>query len=214
MSFIVPKSKTYIPNSGDTIVFEQFDYHMVVIIVPTTDLASLTIQWPTPTINGQMLTIVCGKNIASVSHTNGTLNRSMSTFLASGNATFVWDATNSVWMSNGMTVSTTVEVPFDGKLIAGGAGNVVFYATDTGLVGGNAIFSSISKVIPTFDVADPLKAVSKPVVSNGNKTITTNCKISQQNLVTILGISVIGSTTLANAPDGTSLSFMVFGTLA
>lgn len=73
MSFIIPKLTTYIPNSGDTIVLPQFDYEMIVILIPTTDLASLTIQWPTPTINGQMVTIVCGKNIASVSHTNGTL---------------------------------------------------------------------------------------------------------------------------------------------
>lgn len=97
--------------------------------------------------------------------------------------------------------------------IAGGAGNVVFYTTDDGLIGGNALFSSVASIIPMFDVADPLKAFSKAVVSNGTKTITTNCKLTQQNLVTILGISVIGSTTLANAPDGVTLTFLVTGVL-
>lgn len=98
--------------------------------------------------------------------------------------------------------------------IAGGAGDVVFYPTTTGLVGGTALFSSIVNVQPVFDIADPLKAFSKPVVSNANKTITTNCKISQQNLVTILGISVVGSTTLANAANATALTFLVTGVLA
>lgn len=98
--------------------------------------------------------------------------------------------------------------------ISGGAGNIVFYATDNGLVGGNALFSSIVSIQPILDIADPLKAFSKPVVSNGTKTITTNCKISNQNLVTILGISVVGSTTLANAPDSTALTFLVTGVLA
>lgn len=98
--------------------------------------------------------------------------------------------------------------------VAGGVGDVVFYATDDGLITGNALFASIQSVQPFFDVADPLKALSKPVVSNSNKTITTNCKLSQQNLVTILGISVIGSTTLTNVANGTALTFLVHGVLA
>lgn len=126
---------------------------------------------------------------------------------------FVYDLGGTTYMSNGLTTSITVSLPFTGT-VAGGAGNCVIYATDSGLVGGNALFSSIQSVVPAFDVADPLKAFSKAVVSNANKTVTINCKSSQQNLVTILGISVIGSTTLINAADSTALTFLIHGVLA
>lgn len=97
--------------------------------------------------------------------------------------------------------------------ISGGAGNVVFYPTDDGTPTGVALFSSIDYVQPLIDVPDPLKAFGRPVVSNGRRTVTINVKQSQQNLVSILGISVIGSTTLANAPDGTALTVLIAGTL-
>ena len=109
-----------------------------------------------------------------------------------------------------ITLQTMVSFP--GKLVAGGAGDVVFYATDDGLVGGDALFSSIVGVIPILDVADPLVSISKPVVSNGTKTITTNIKTSQTT--SVLGISVLSADAPANAPNGTSVSFLITGILA
>lgn len=94
------------------------------------------------------------------------------------------------------------------------SGSAVFYPTNTGAIDGAAVFSVIHMITPIYDVADPLKAFSKPVVSNENKTITVPCRMSQQNAVVVLGITVIGSTTLVNAPNGTTLTILVHGLLA
>lgn len=209
------KQQTYrfTPSNGDTVTIPDSPSDITnIIIAPATDIATLTIAFPSTPFDGQQIRILTTKNITALTWSGGVTNRSMNSAIAAGDAKFVYDATASTYMSDGMRSSSDVALAFTAS-VAGGAGNAVFYATSNGLVGGTALFSSITQVQPMFDVADPLKAFSKPVVSNGNKTITTNCKISNQNIVTILTINVIGSTTLINAPDGTALTFMVHGNL-
>lgn len=184
---------------------------MILVLAPSTDLASLSLVWPATPYDGQVIRILSTKNIALLTHSGGSLNRSVASLPATGDVTFVYDSGGSTYMCSGVTLSTVVSLSFTGT-IAGGAGDCVVYATDSGLVGGTPIFASIRNVQPSFDVADPLKAYAKPVVSG--VTVTTNCKISQQNLVTILGISVVGSTTLANAANGTALTLLIHGVLA
>lgn len=210
---LAPKIKRYTPASGDTITMDDFDQTMTIIISPTTDIATLSFVWPANPQNGQLVNFLSTKNIASTSHSGGILNSALISMRSGGSAAYEYDSTGLTWMGNGINnLQSVVSLPFSAS-VAGGAGNTVFYPTDTGLVGGTALFSSIQSVEPIFDVGDPLKAFSKPVVSNANKTITIPCKISTQNLVTILGVSVIGSTTLSNAADGTALTILVHGVL-
>lgn len=208
------KIKRYTPSSGDTITLENFDTSMTVIIAPTANIASLTIVWPTIQQNGQTINFLFTKNVTTITHSGAILNIGFATMAGPGVAAFQWDAVGNVFMCNGILLGNAV-VPLSFTVsVAGGTGDAVFYATDSGLVGGNALFASIQNVQPSFDVADPLKAYTKPVVSNGNKTITTNCKIMQQNLVTVLGISVVGSTTLVSVANGIALTVLIHGVLA
>lgn len=200
----------FTPTTGQTITIPNTLGDQIIIIAPATDIAALTIAWSSTPYAGQCIRILSTKNITALTHSGGTLNRSVNSFQSCCDANFIWDATGSTWMCDGMTISPAVSLPFTGTVTNG---DCIFYPTDSGLVGGNALFSSIQYITSIFDVADPLKAFSKPVVSNSNKTVTVNCKISVQNLVTILGISVIGSTTLTSAPNGTALSFLIYGTL-
>lgn len=203
----------FIPLSGDTLVVPSSTGDVVIIIAPATDLAVLTISWPTVPVNGQHVRILSTKNITSVLHSGGTLNRSVSSLQTASDMNFIYDGVSGVYMSDGLTLSTVVTLPFNGS-IAGGSGDVVFYATDNGLVGGNAIFSSIQYVQPVFDSGDPNLAFSKPVVSNSNKTITVNCKKQTFNIIVLLSTNVLGSATLGSAPNGTSLTFLIHGQLA
>lgn len=209
---LVPKITRFIPTTGQTITIPDCLSDQIIIIAPATDLAALTIAWPATPYNGQCIRIVCTKNITVVTHTNGTLNRSVGSIIATGDMNFIYDLAATTYMCDGLTVSPVISLAFTAT-VAGGAGNCVFYATADGTSTGIALFSNIQSIQPSFDVADPLKAFSKPVISNSNKTITTLCQISQQNLVTILGISVIGSTSLVAAPNATALTFLVHGTL-
>lgn len=208
----------FTPLTGGTVTIPNTKGDQVIIINPATDIASLTIAWPTA-YDGQIIRIVSTRNISSISHTGGSLNRSINTMMAGGNMNYIYDATNSTFMCDGEVTSNITCRAYNGKLTAGGAGNVVFYATDSGLVGGNATFASIIAVIPMFDVANPNDSWNKSVITNSNKTITTNCKRNTFNGITLsLGIlgtyNVIENVSLNNVPDGVALSFLVFGVLA
>lgn len=200
----------FIPTSGSTVTIPDNVGDIVVVIAPATDLAALTLAWPSTPYDGQSVRIVSTKNITTITHTGASLNRSIPTILATGDMNFVYDAGGSTYMCDGVsTLSQVVTLPFTATT-AGGAGNAVFFPTDTGLVGGNALFASIQRVQPLFDVADPLNAFAKPVISNANKTITTNCQ--KLNTVTLLSTLLTLSTT-SNSPNGVVLSFLVSGIL-
>lgn len=121
-------------------------------------------------------------------------------------------------LEGGVVTALQQNVAYDTKVftatVAGGAGDAVFYATDTGLVGGTALFSSILAINARFDSGNPNLGNDKPVVSNGNKTVTIACKQQTFSGVTVLGINVLGSNTVGVAPNGTALTITVTGILA
>lgn len=203
----------YTPSSGDTVTIPSGVGDVIIVLAPATDLAALTLAWPITPFDGQVIQILCTKNITTLSHSGGTLNRSIASVPATGDMTFVYDLAGTTFMCAGVTLSTVISLPFSGS-VAGGAGDCVFYPTDSGLVGGNAIFSSIQSVQAMFDVADPNCAFNKPVVSNSNKTITTNCKKQVFNIISLLSTNLVGSATLGVAPNATALSFLIHGILA
>ncbi len=148
----------------------------VIIIAPSTDLANLTIAWPPTPYDGQVIRVLSTKNITTLGHTGGNTNRAVNTIMASGDMSFVYDSVGATFMCTGATISSNVVSLAFTVSTSGGAGNAVFFATDNGLVGGNALFVSIQSIQPLFDIGDPTTAFSKAVVSNGNKTITIPCR--------------------------------------
>lgn len=208
------KIRRYIPTTGSTVTLEDFDDEMIVIVAPAGNLAALTFAWPPNPQNSQKITFLFTKNIAAITHSGATLNSPLSSMVAGGSAQYIYDLGGVAYMSNGIqSAGSIVSLPFTAS-VAGGAGDCIFYPTDSGLVGGVALFSSIQTVQPLFDVADPNFAYAKPVVSNANKTVTTNCKKQTFNVVTLLSTNILGSATLGVAPNGTALSFLVHGVLA
>lgn len=210
---VLPTLTRFTPTTGQTITMPNTPGDQIIIVSPATDLAALTLAWASSPYDGQKVQLLFTKNITSLSHTGGSLNRSVSSAMASGDANFIYDATNSTWMSDGMTMSDTVSLVF-AATTAGGAGNAVFYPTSDLTVNGTALFSSIKHVQPAFDVSNPNDAFAKPVVSNGNKTVTINCQRQVFNGVVILSINVLGSNTVSNAPNGIALTVLVHGVLA
>lgn len=203
----------FIPTTGQTVTIPDTLGDQIIIIAPATDLSAMTIAWPVTPVNGQQIRILSTKNIASISHSGGSLNRSISSCQSGADMNFIYDLAATVYMCDGVTLSQVVSLPFSATT-ASGAGNAVFFATDSGLVGGTALFASIQSIQAVVDVADPNVAIAKPVVSNSNKTITINCQKQTFNGVTVLGISVLGSNTVANAPNGVVLSVLIHGILA
>lgn len=203
----------FTPTNGQTVTIPDSASDQIIIIAPSTDIAALTLAWPSTPYDGQVIRLVCTKNITALSHTGGTLNRNMSSFVASGDANFIWDATGNTWMSDGITVSPIVSLVFTAST-AGGVGNAVFYPTSDLTVNGVALFSTIQHIQPAYDVANPNDAFGKPVVSNGNKTVTTNCQRQTFNGIVLLSTNILGSNTVANAPNGVALTFLVHGILA
>jgi hypothetical protein len=203
----------FVPVSGGTVTIPDKVGDQIVVIKPAADLATLTIAWPSNPYDGQVIRILCTKNISDLLHTGGTLNRSVPYIPATGDMTFVYDASSSTFMSSGITLSTVVSLPFTVST-TGGSGNAAFYPTNTGLVDGTALFSSIQDVTAKPDIADPNIGLAKAVVSNGNKTITINVQKQTFNIVTVLATNVLGSLTLGAAPNGVSLTVYVHGILA
>lgn len=212
---LVAQQKTtitrFVPTTGGTIAIPNTIGDQVIIIAPANDLATLTISWPSTSYDGQAIRILSTKNVAAISHSGGTLNRSINSTMAGGDMNFVYDLGGATYMCDGATLSSIVSLPFTGTVTTG---NCVIFITDSGLVGGNALFVSIQNIQPSFDVANPNDAFSKPVVSNSNKTLTTNCQRQTFTGVTVVGINVLGSVGLGNTPNGTALSFLVHGILA
>lgn len=203
----------FTPTTGQTVTIPDSTGDVVVVIAPATDLAALTLAWPSTPFDGQNIRILCTKNVTALSHSGGTLNRSVASMPAIGDMNFIYDAGGSCYMCDGVTLSAIVSLPFS-AVTAGGAGNAVFYATDSGLVGGNALFASIQDITAKLDVADPNVAMAKAVVSNSNKTITINCQKQVFNVITLLSTNILGSASIGNAPNSVALTVLIHGILA
>lgn len=203
----------FAPTTGSTVTIPDSPSDVTIIISPATDLASLTLAWSATPFDGQCVRVLCTKNITTLNHTGGSLNRSVNSMTASGDMNFVWDAGGSTWMSDGVTNAMFTSLVFTAT-VSGGAGNAVFYPTSDLTSTGTALFSSIQNVNPRFDSGDPNFGNAKPVISNVNKTVTINCKYQTFTGVVVLGISVLGASVVGNAPNGTVLTVVVTGILA
>lgn len=89
---------------------------------------------------------------------------------------------------------------------ASGAGNVTIYLTDTGLVGGAAVFAAVNSIIPI--VNDSTKNYTYGwTLSGDRKTLVVNVKYVPNVVVAL--VTVLGLPT--NVPDGTTVSVTVAG---
>ncbi len=88
------------------------------------------------------------------------------------------------------------------------SGTIVLYLTDNGLVGGNALFSTILRI--DCGVYDSTTVYAfNPVVSNANKTLTVTVAKAATPLLSLLGINILAAPT--TAPNGTSVNVTVVG---
>lgn len=209
----VTKIKRYTPASGDTITMENFDERMIIIIAPATEITVLNIVWNSSPNNGDKVEIYATQKIDKINHSGATLNENVTIMPACSSVRFMYDASVSTYMIDGMYTGVgDVSLPFTAT-VAGGAGNAVCYLTDSGLVGGSQIFSSVEVVMASFDIADPNYDNQKPVISNSNKTCTIYCVKQTFTGITLLSTPILGSVAIAAAPDGTVLSLLVTGKL-
>lgn len=207
---MIKKVKRYIPTPGATIALENFDKESNIIFANTLPVSNVPIVWPTAPKNGDRISFQSVGDLTNITHTGGSLNIPFTSMKAGGGVEFVYDAIGLTWM----VVQSNLEKSDTRKALAGSvnaSGNVVIYATDDGTATGNALFSSIEFVTVQFDTADPDAAFSKPVVSNGNKTITIACKKRTFALATVLGITVLQSSSLGNSPAGTAVTILISG---
>lgn len=202
-----------VPTTGQTVTIPNTLGDQVIVIAPATDLAALTIAWPTTPYDGQAIRILCTKNVTAVSHSGGTLNRSVASIPATGDMNFVYDLGGTTYMCDGVTLSTIVSLPFTATT-ASGAGNAVFFPTSDGTSTGTALFSSFQDINVKIQSADPNIAIALPVVSNSNKTITINVQKQTFNIISLLSTNLLGSATLGNAPNGVVLTVLIHGVLA
>lgn len=114
----------------------------------------------------------------------------------------------------GDTLSTEqVGTPYPATT-AGGVGNAVFYATDTGLSTGNALYAQIDFVIAFPTIANPNIACGKWTQSTDLKTITIPCMTQIFTGITVVGINVLGSVAVGTTANGVAITALVQGKLA
>lgn len=214
MSSFAPKIKRYTPATGATIQMEDSDGDMVVILAPAAAIAALTLNWPATPFNGQKITVVTTQDITLITHSGATLNQNVTTLKATGSFTFVYDSGGPSYMSAGVqNMSNMVTLTFSAT-VAGGAGNAVCYATDSGLIGGVGLFAYVDDAWGRYLIANPDYAVQDPVVTNSNKTVTTYVATRTVPILTVLGLNVSGVATLTAAVNGTVIKVSVRGRLA
>lgn len=105
--------------------------------------------------------------------------------------------------------STYVMLPPLVKNITTTSGSATMYLTDTGLVGGNAIFTNVISVtiVPNSTSSFPATSYSLSGV-----TLTVNATQQNFNVISLLSTSLIGSMTVGNVPNGTAFTVTVIGT--
>lgn len=216
MSMTQPIIQTAIPNSGDTVQMLNSDNDSGLVINPTTNLATVTIALPTLPHSAQTILIVSSKEITNVTFSGGTLSSTPNTLKAKQPMMFVYEDTSATWWltANGSdtTLINTVASLYRGKPfnVTTTSGSVVVYLTDTGLITGNALFSSIDYVHLDFLNNDP--NFGKSYTLSG-VTLTISAVKQAFSGITLLSTNVLGSVTIAAAVTGTQLSCLVVGKL-
>lgn len=120
---------------------------------------------------------------------------------------------------NAGTPVLTPKVNVGSVAIAGGAGLVTFYLTDTGAAGGNALFANVNldSIQPFIPDSSASYAFSAPSYNSTTKALTLTVNklgTSTTNvLLNLLGslTSVLTGITYAAAPNGTVVKMMVWG---
>lgn len=110
-----------------------------------------------------------------------------------------------VW-HNGVKLGTGKTVSFVGTLTNG---TVAFHITDNGASNGNALCTFPPKHINVV-VNDPSNTFGVGyALSNSDKTLTVTVNVRNFSATTILGISVLGSSSLSAAANGTQVSALI-----
>lgn len=116
------------------------------------------------------------------------------------------DVTPTQYWHNGVAQTSYKHLTFSDTTTSG---SKVFYLTNDGTINGTALCSSAPRHI-NVSTNDPSNTFGLGyVVSNSNKTLTITANVRTFSSVTILGQSVLFSTTLTPAPNGTSVSASV-----
>lgn len=100
----------------------------------------------------------------------------------------------------GTTQKTNAKFIAKNATVAGGAGAAIFYLTDNGLAGGNAICTNVYDDTISFEINNSANSYRWSwTISGDKKTLTAT--VNQSTAVTLLGIQVLGG--LAAATNGT-----------
>lgn len=207
--------QTIVPTTGQTITLPDSDAGNLLILANTATIAALTINAPPNPVNGQLMTILFAGAVTTLTMAGGTLKYNPGSANANSYVRYIYDFVNGVWMDAGHDVTNqiaTVAALYRGKpfSVTTTSGSVVIYLTDTGLVGGNPLFSSIDYVHLDFVSNDP--NFGKSYVLSGVTLTITAVKQSFSG-VTVVGINVLGSVAIAAAANGTALTVLVQGKL-
>lgn len=115
-----------------------------------------------------------------------------------------------VYNNTGGTVNTRTApkiITLSGA-VAGGAGNVVFYLTDNGLVGGNALFTNVDYVNPLVNDST-INYSYGWTISGDKKTLTVNTKAALGINVALLSLTLLGVP--SNVANGIVVTCVVVG---
>lgn len=118
------------------------------------------------------------------------------------------DATNmaqSAIMVDGVRYARALPSTFNKTTTSGAC---TCYLTDDGTITGNALYTTLTSVSIT---ANNLSTIPTTSFSLSGVTLTASMSQPTFNGVTVLGISVLGSMTIAAVPNGTSIKIIVQG---
>lgn len=116
------------------------------------------------------------------------------------------DGFSGQYWHNGALQSSLKHITFSGTTTSG---TVVFYLTNDGTSGGSALCSSTPKSI-SVRANDPSNTFGLGyAVTNSNKTLTVTANARSFSSTSILGIGVLGSSSLTAAANGTAIDVAV-----
>lgn len=207
MAMNQPKVQKEIPTTGATVQIMNSDNNILLRILPTADLAALTVSFPPNPHPGQLVVVSSSKVIGTLTQSGGTFDKLVSNMAAVSVFVYAYDDQTSTWSLVISSKATKIFLPYTATTTAGTA---IIYLTDTGLVTGKALFLSVDYVHLDFILNDPNLGKSY-VLSSDLKTLTITAVKQSFTGITVLGINVIGSVAIAAAATGTILSVLVQG---
>jgi hypothetical protein len=111
------------------------------------------------------------------------------------------------YRNNATIASNPIVETFNG-VVAGGAGNVVFYLTTDGTSTGTALYTNVNYVLPVVNDSTTNYTYGW-TISTDKKTLTINVKATPALAISLLGLTLLGVP--ANASNGTSVNCLVVG---